>query len=926
MKKIGRSTKQISGLVLMLAMLVSGLVPPGAAQQRKAKEATATNKNIEPENHIPDPPGKIAFASDRDGNFEIYVMNPDGGGLTRLTENAAEDTHPTWSPDGTRIAFVSSRDGNKEIYVIGADGSGLTRLTNNTAEDIEPAWSPSLTNQQIAFVSHRDGNDEVYVMAADGSGQTNLTQNGADDNGPTYAPSGTLLAFASNRDGDKFEIYRMASDGTGLLRLTNNAFHDVSPAWPAGRISFQSDRDGNDEIYTMNVDGTSQTRVTNNAAFDLDPARPSDGARVVWVSNRDDATNLEIYASNADGSNVVRLTNNANGDIDPAVQPIPSAATLGTIQLSANTFSVGEGAGSVSITVTRTGVTTGVAMVDVETISGTASERSDFNPVFRTITFAAGETSKTVNVPLIDDAFNEGDETFNVTLGNATGAVLGSPSSATVTILDNETSSAVTLFAVTAANNLVRFSSATPGTIDATVAITGLQAGETILGIDVRPATLQLYLLGSTSRIYTLDQGTGIATAVGTAAFTPALSGTSFGFDFNPTVDRIRVISDADQNLRLNPDTGTVAATDTALAYAAGDANAGQNPNAVGAAYTNNVAGATTTVLYDIDSGRDVLVTQNPPNNGTLNTVGALGVDTSDVVGFDITNPGGTAYAALRVGGTSQLYTINLTTGAATLVGNLGGTSAITGLTAVNPAPNPIDDARLFVRQQYLDFLNREPDAPGLAFWTNEITKCGADAACVNRRRVDVSAAFFVESEFQETGGFLIRSYLTALNRRITYNEFLRDQSRLADLNGNKLAFLEEFVLRPEFVALYATLNNAQYVDALNANSGNSLTVAERNALIASLNAGTESRASVLRIVADNATFRQRQFNQAFVLMQYIGYLRRDPDPAGFAFWLNILNTTGNFRAMVCAFITSAEYQARFGSVRSRTDAVCSSI
>src|SRR6185503_3228958 len=209
----------------------------------------------------------------------------------------------------------------------------------------------------------------------------------------------------------------------------------------------------------------------------------------------------------------------------------------------------------------------------------------------------------------------------------------------------------VTLFAVTAANNLVRFSSATPGTIDATVPITGLQAGESVLGIDVRPATLQLYLLGSTSRLYTLDQGTGVATQVGAGAFTPALNGTSFGFDFNPTVDRIRVISDADQNLRLNPDTGTVAATDTVLAYAAGDANAGQNPNAVGAAYTNNFAGATTTVLYDIDSGRDVLVTQNPPNNGTLNTVGALGVDTSDVVGFDITNPGGTAYAALRVGG-----------------------------------------------------------------------------------------------------------------------------------------------------------------------------------------------------------------------------------------------------------------------------------
>ena len=416
----------------------------------------------------------------------------------------------------------------------------------------------------------------------------------------------------------------------------------------------------------------------------------------------------------------MRLTNNAGSDIDPAIQPLPSAATLGTIQLSANTFSASEG--GVLEHHCDTHGWHGRGDGGPETVSGSASERSDFNPVFRTLTFAAGETSKTVNVSLIDDAFNEGDETFNVTLGNATGAVLGSPSSGTVTIVDNETSSAVTFFGVTAANNLVRFSSATPGTIDATVAITGLQAGETVLGIDVRPATLQLYLLGSTSRIYTLDQGTGVATQVGAGPFTPALSGTSFGFDFNPTVDRIRVISDANQNLRLNPDTGTVAATDTALAYAAGDANAGQNPNAVGAAYTNNAAGATTTVLYDIDSVRDVLVTQNPPNNGTLNTVGALGVNASaDVVGFDITNPGGTAYAALRVlGGTSQsqLYTINLTTGAATLVGNVGGTSAITGLTAVNPAPNPIPDAPVLVRQQYLDFLNREPDAAGQAFWT----------------------------------------------------------------------------------------------------------------------------------------------------------------------------------------------------------------
>ena len=178
------------------------------------------------------------------------------------------------------------------------------------------------------------------------------------------------------------------------------------------------------------------------------------------------------------------------------------------------------------------------------------------------------------------------------------------------------------VYAVTTANNLISFDIATPGTLQSNVAITGLQAGENVLGIDFRPVfTKQLYALGSTSRLYTINLTTGAATVVG-AQFTTLLNGGAFGFDFNPTVDRIRVTSDADQNLRLNPDTGTVT-VDVNL-------NPG-NPNVVGSAYTNNFAGATTTTLYDIDSNLDILAIQNPPNNGTLNTVGSLGLKTSDL-------------------------------------------------------------------------------------------------------------------------------------------------------------------------------------------------------------------------------------------------------------------------------------------------------
>ncbi len=247
---------------------------------------------------------------------------------------------------------------------------------------------------------------------------------------------------------------------------------------------------------------------------------------------------------------------------------------------------------------------------------------------------------------------------------------------------------ALTIYGLTSGNALVRFASNSPGVIDSSVGISGLSAGASLLGIDFRPATGELFALSSDSRLYTLNVVTGAATAVG-AAGQFALNGTSFGFDFNPTVDRIRVVSNTDQNLRLNPTNGALAATDGTIAYAAGDPNAGANPNAVGSAYTNSFNGATATTLYDIDSALDILVTQAPPNNGTLNTVGSLGFNTSDAVGFDIFFFGNQAFASFTTpGGFSSLYSLNLTTGAASLVGAIGGGLVINDI-AIVQVPEP---------------------------------------------------------------------------------------------------------------------------------------------------------------------------------------------------------------------------------------------
>ncbi|HEX6625859.1 MAG TPA: DUF4394 domain-containing protein, partial [Pyrinomonadaceae bacterium] len=639
----------------------------------------------------------------------------------------------------------------------------------------------------------------------------------------------------------------------------------------------------------------------------------------------------------------------------------------GAVRFSASSFTVSEGAGSVAVTVTRTGNTAGGLIVDLFTNSGTASERSDFTATFRTLEFAPGETSKVVNIPVIDDAFLETDETFSVTLARATGGGLDSPSTAIVTITDNDSppspAAPVTIFAVTTTNNLLSFSSATPGTISSTTPITGLAPGESVVGLDVRPATRQLYGLVQRAfaentpplRLVIINPTTGAATAVGTF-FGPATSGISFGFDFNPTVDRIRITSDTDTNLRVHPDTGAVAATDGALAYAAADANAGQNPNVVGSAYTNNFAGATTTTLYDIDSNLDILVTQNPPNNGTLNTVGALGVDASSLAGFDIATFSGTAFAGLNTGGAeSGLYTINLTTGAATLVGQIGpsGTGTVRGLTVGNPFPNPIDDAAFFVRQQYLDFLNREPDAGGLAFWTNDLTRliaeCNAFAdaevrrQCVLGARAQISTAFFVSIEFQETGFFVIQVYLEAFGRLPTFREFLEDLGAIREgvvigqpgafelLAANRSEYLDRFVDREDFRARYDGVSNADFVNALFTNAGvdPASEAATRDALVAGLNNGTETPETALLKVSETRSVYNAVFNRAFVLMEYFGYLRRDPDPAGFAFWLAKLDSVSlpgedvrdpgvalariKRAQMVEAFIDSIEYRGRFG-------------
>jgi hypothetical protein len=265
------------------------------------------------------------------------------------------------------------------------------------------------------------------------------------------------------------------------------------------------------------------------------------------------------------------------------------------------------------------------------------------------------------------------------------------------------------------------------------------------------------------------------------------------------------------------------------------------------------------------------------------------------------------------------------------------------------PADNPIDDPTNFVRQHYHDFLNREPDPAGWAFWTNEITSCGSDAKCIERKRIHVSGAFFLSIEFQHTGYLVERFYKTAYGDLIgtstlgggrqvaapivRMDDFLLDSQRIgrnvvvnqdgwqAILETNTRAYAEEFVQRARFLAEYPlSMSEGDFVDKLNANTGNCLTERQRDGLVEDLATRFKTRGQVLREIAENQLLNKAEFNKAFVLMQYFGYLRRHPNGApdgdftGFDFWLTKMNQfNGNFvtAEMVKAFILSNEYRLR---------------
>ena len=622
-----------------------------------------------------------------------------------------------------------------------------------------------------------------------------------------------------------------------------------------------------------------------------------------------------------------------------------------------------DGAANLVYTFTRNGNTTGALTANFS-VAGTATFNTDytqtgaaaFTATSGTVTFAAGNSTATVTIDPSADTTVEPDETVILTVTSGTGYNVATPGAATGTITNDEGDVSVAV---------------SPSTVPEDGA-TNLVYTFTRGGVNTGPLTVNFAVAGTATfnSDYTQSGAATFSTTNGTVTFAAGSSTATVTID--PTTD---VTVEPDETVILTVASGTGYSVGSPSAVTGtivnDDGNTGGTLQFSAASY-NTAEGSFFTIITVRrlgDATGAVSVNYATPDDSaatsvvpcvTVTGIASPRCDFTTAVGTLRWASGDNAPKSFIVliseddyveGPEGLTLTLSNPTGGAQL-----GSPSTAILTidddATEPTQNPLDGPPDFVRQHYHDFLNREPDPGGFDFWVGNFPPCGGDPACIEVKRINVSASFYLSIEFQGTGYFVERLYKSSYGDApgtstiggphqlavpiVKFSEFLPDTQEIgkgvvvlapgweAALEANKVAFTEQFVQRARFLNAYPlSMTPAQFVDALNANAGNPLSTAERNQLVSDLTGGAKTRAQVLRAVADDQDLINAEFNRAFVLMQYFGFLRRNPnaapdnDHSGYDFWLQKLNQfNGNFveAEMVKAFLTSFEYRKRAGA------------
>jgi hypothetical protein len=927
-------------------------------------------------------------------------------GSTTATVTIDPTTDSTVEPDETVILTVTAGTG----YGIGAPSAASGTITNDDT-DVSMAVSPSSVLEDgatnLVYTFTRNG------MTA-GPLTVNFSVAGTATFGTDYAQSGAAsfnstsgaVTFAAGSSTatvivDPTADSSVEPDETVVLTVAAGAgYNIVSPGAATGTIT-NDDTDvtlsvspasvtedgATNLVYTFTRNGNATGSLTVNFSVAGTATLGSDYTQSGAASFNATSGTVNFAAGSTTATVTVDPTTDSTAEPDETViltvtsgtgynVATPSAAT-GTITNDDTDVSVAvspetvpeDGSTNLVYTFTRHGNTT-AALTANFTVTGTATLNSDytqsgaatFSATNGTVIFAAGNSTATVTIDPTLDSVVEPDETVILTVASGSGYGVGSPNAATGTIFNDD---APPLFTGTTVSVAV-----SPSTVPEDGA-TNLVYTFTRNGDPTAALTVNFSVAGTATfnSDYTQSGAATFSTTNGTVTFAAgALTAT---VTIDPTADNV-VEPDETAILTLTSGTDYSVASPSAATgtIVNDDGNIGGRLQFSAASYNTTEGSffALITVRRLGDTTGAVSVDYATPDDSaatiavpceTISGVASPRCDFTTAVGTLQWASGDSAPKSFIVliseddyVEASEALTLTLSnpTGGATL-----GSPSTAILTIADdpnqPTTNPIDDPSDFVRQHYHDFLNREPDASGFAFWVGNFPPCGADPQCIEVKRINVSAAFYLSIEFQGTGFFVERLYKTSYGDAIgtsndggphqvavpivKFSEFLPDTQEIgrgvvvgadgweAALEAKKVAFAQQFVQRTRFLNAYPlSMTPAQFVDALNASAGNPLSTAERDQLVSDLTGGAKTRAQVLRAVADDQDLVNAEFNRGFVLMQYFGFLRRNPnaapdvDHSGYDFWLKKLNSfNGNFinAEMVKAFLSSTEYRHRAG-------------